>query len=55
MSSGSSYASSSEPYLHFGLGRESIIEELTITWPNGNNQSLKDVVADQHIIIEEKL
>jgi hypothetical protein len=56
--SGGSYASSSDPRVHFGLGAAKTIETLEIEWPDGVKQKL-DVAAlnrdglDRIIAIEE--
>jgi enediyne biosynthesis protein E4 len=47
------YASSSDPRVHFGLGKNDKIQELEIRWPSGTLQTLKDVPANQILIIQE--
>jgi hypothetical protein len=49
----SSYLSSSDRRLHFGLGKESVIESLEIRWPSGVVQKLENVKADQVLGVEE--
>ena len=39
--------------LHFGLGDEDEIDSLTVRWPSGLVQELRDVRADQLLTIEE--
>ena len=34
------YLSSSEPIVHFGLGKDTQIRRLTVSWPSGQGQSL---------------
>ena len=46
------YGSSSELVVHFGLGEESK-GNLEIRWPSGKIQNLKDIQADQKVVIEE--
>jgi hypothetical protein len=41
------YQSSVAPELHFGLGKSELINQLTITWPDGNVQILNNIVANQ--------
>jgi len=53
VSTASSYLSSSDKRVHFGLGKESIIREIEIRWPCGIVQKLKDVKADQILQIDE--
>jgi hypothetical protein len=43
------FLSSMEPYLHFGLGHDSIVDSLEVTWPDGNTQVLQHVKANQSI------
>jgi enediyne biosynthesis protein E4 len=47
------YLSSVSPILHFGLGTDSVINALTIRWPKGNYTLLKNIKANQTIIIAE--
>jgi hypothetical protein len=49
---GSSGTVQSERILHFGLGKNTQIDNLEIRWPRGIVQSLKDVKAGYHIINE---
>ncbi|GAB4141812.1 MAG: hypothetical protein Tsb009_11770 [Planctomycetaceae bacterium] len=52
--SGSSYASTNDPRLFFGLGT-SKVESVEIRWPSGQVQHLDSLAADQtHIIIEQR-
>jgi hypothetical protein len=39
--------------LHFGLGSDSIIDRLTVTWPSGVVQVLEHLAADQHYTLTE--
>ena len=47
------YLSTSEPVLHFGLGEEAVIKELTVEWPSGQVQRFSDLPADQKLTITE--
>jgi hypothetical protein len=47
------FLSSNEPVLHFGLGEAAIIDEMTITWPSGTQQTLTGVEANSHLLIAE--
>nr|WP_193372203.1 FG-GAP-like repeat-containing protein [Opitutus terrae] len=47
------YMSSSEPVVHFGLGEEREIRELTVRWPSGAVQRFEHVVADRRYTITE--
>ncbi len=42
---GSSYLSTSEPGVRFGLGAEERIERLTVFWPSGTVQTIEDLPA----------
>jgi hypothetical protein len=44
---GSSYLSSEDPRLHFGLGRATSVRELTVRYPDGHTTRLHDVTADR--------
>jgi len=46
------YQSSMSPVIHFGLEEKNIINELTITWPDGKKQTLKNVKADQTLELD---
>jgi hypothetical protein len=49
-----SYASSSDPRVHFGLGRDTTIKEIELKWPSGTVQVLRNLKADQILkVIEE--
>lgn len=50
---GSSFASTSDPRLHFGCGSNTTVDELTITWPSGSKTVMKDVVCNQIVTIVE--
>jgi hypothetical protein len=43
---GSSYISQSDLRQHFGLGKNKMVDEVTIRWPNGQAETLHDVPAD---------
>ena len=47
------YASSSDPRVHFGLGRAESAREIEILWPSGTRQLLHDVAADRVVPITE--
>lgn len=48
------YLSTIEAVAHFGLGKARKIDEITITWPNGKGQVLKNVLANQVLVVSEK-
>ncbi|HEY1793191.1 MAG TPA: FG-GAP-like repeat-containing protein [Opitutaceae bacterium] len=47
------YLSSSEPMLQFGLGEDTVINRLVVTWPSGRVQAWKNVAVDQRYLIAE--
>jgi hypothetical protein len=49
----SSYLSSSDKRVHFGLGTETVVQAIEIRWPSGIVQSLKNVRADQILQVDE--
>ena len=48
-----SYLSQSPATAHFGLGNKDKVDTLTIRWPNGKEQVLKSISADQHLLVRE--
>ncbi|SFF28042.1 VCBS repeat-containing protein [Thermoflexibacter ruber] len=48
------YLSSVSPILHFGLGENTLIDTLQITWIGGKAQLLTNVTANQVLVLEEK-
>ncbi len=53
ISGGGSYLSQSDLRAHFGLGRQTHIASVEISWPSGLRQSFKDVEADRFYVAEE--
>lgn len=53
VTTGSSYQSSSDPRVHFGLGTETLARLVEIRWPSGIVQTLKAVSADQLVKVKE--
>ena len=53
VSTASSYFSSNDKRVHFGLGRERTIRLLEISWPNGVVQRLQGVQPDQILTVRE--
>jgi hypothetical protein len=47
------YLSTSEPVLHFGLGRDDRIARLVVTWPSGRVQEFTDLAVDMKYTITE--
>jgi enediyne biosynthesis protein E4 len=47
------YASSSEPLVRFGLGKETAAAQIRIVWPSGSVQELRDVKGDRILKVHE--
>ena len=47
---GSSYLSSEDPRLHFGLGDSTLVRELTVRYPGGRVTRLTNLPADQLVV-----
>jgi hypothetical protein len=45
--------SSSEPILHFGLGEETRIRRLVVSWPSGATQAFADLPVDRRFTVTE--
>ena len=45
--------SSSEPVLHFGLGSDTLIRRMVVSWPSGHIQTFTDLAADRRFTITE--
>jgi hypothetical protein len=48
-----SYLSSNDTRLHIGLGDATTVQQLEILWPSGRRQTLKDVNANQILVVKE--
>jgi hypothetical protein len=48
---GSSYLSSEDPRVHFGLGPASRVKTLSVRWPDGRTSRLTDVPADRIVTV----
>jgi hypothetical protein len=47
------YGGASDRRVHIGLGAETFAKELTVAWPSGKTQTLKNVKADQILTVRE--
>jgi len=52
-SASAGYASSSDPRVHFGLGKDDRIRNLSVYWPSGKEQVLHTLLADQIRSVKE--
>jgi hypothetical protein len=50
---GGSYASASDPRIHFGLGAARMVDDLEIRWPSGRVQHFSKVAADRAYLLRE--
>ena len=51
--SGSSYLSQSSLEVEFGLGKNSVVDQIRILWPSGFKQILTDINANQTLVVTE--
>ena len=47
------FLSSVEDIVHFGLGGETTVDSVTVQWPNGKQELIKDVKANQILTVTE--
>lgn len=48
------YMSSINCPLHFGLGDATVVDSITVRWPNGNVQSVRNIAANQAVTIQQE-
>ena len=53
VSAGSAYLSAQSLVQHFGLGAESRVDTLDITWPSGARSTFENLPADRRIVVVE--
>ena len=53
VSTAGSYLSASDKRIHFGLGKDALIQTIEIRWPSGIVQRLSDVKGDQILSVDE--
>ena len=46
-----SYLSSSDPRVHFGLGDARRVDRLHVRWPDGTSQTVRDLRADRYVTV----
>jgi hypothetical protein len=49
----SSYLSSGDKRVHFGLGHSTTVQELDVRWPSGMRQTMHDIKANQILRVDE--
>jgi len=47
------YMSSSEPMLHFGMGADTVVRRMVVTWPSGHVQAFENLPADRRYTVTE--
>ena len=50
---GSSFESSSDPRVYFGLGAATRVDAIVIRWPSGQVEKLGTESADQELVVQE--
>ena len=50
---GSNYLSNDPPLAHFGLGNASRVSKLTVVWPDGTTQHIRNVRSNQHLVVRK--
>jgi hypothetical protein len=53
LAGGTSYCSSHEPILHFGLGESGTACDALVEWPSGRRQQIRQLAVDQILVIRE--
>jgi hypothetical protein len=48
------YGGASDGRVHFGLGPHTVVKELTVTWPSGKTETLKNVEGDRILTVRER-
>jgi enediyne biosynthesis protein E4 len=46
------YLSSVEPYLHFGIGQDNVVDSVEVVWPDGKYQLIRNVNANQVLKVD---
>ncbi|MFI5170780.1 MAG: VCBS repeat-containing protein [Chitinophagales bacterium] len=46
------YISTTENIIHFGTGKNKIVERVEVTWPDGKKQMLENIACDQLVILD---
>lgn len=49
----SSYLSASDPRLHFGMGRATRVDQITVRWPSGIIDTIENAAVDAELVVAE--
>ncbi len=52
--SAGSYLSASDPRVHFGIGKATVMDRVTVVWPDGKRQQWAHLMADRYVTLTEK-
>ena len=47
------FASADDPIVHFGLGEDEMVDEITVEWPSGRTQKLRSLASNRFYTITE--
>ncbi len=50
----SSFLSASDPRTHFGLGSATRVDKITVRWPSGLVDTLRDQAVDRFLVVKER-
>jgi len=48
------FQSSVDPVMHFGLGKDSLIQSVKVLWPTGEVSALQNIKGDRLLVVEQK-
>jgi hypothetical protein len=48
-----SYLSSHDPRIHFGIGQQQQIDRIEIQWPDGEKEILENIASDQYLSVQK--
>jgi enediyne biosynthesis protein E4 len=48
-----SYLASNDPRVHVGLGKETVVRDVSVRWPNGARERFGDADADKIVVLRK--
>lgn len=48
------FQSNSEPIIHFGIGKSTVVDSIVVVYPSGSSETIRDVTVNQRISLTEK-